>query len=67
VAEYGDASLYQEAQILAQRGAVTEAVTRLESAYVARDPGILFALNDPLLDPLRSAAGFKDLLLRLGS
>ncbi|HSJ78074.1 MAG TPA: TIR domain-containing protein [Erythrobacter sp.] len=65
--EYGDASLYQQAQILAQRGAAAQALTRLEQAYAARDPGMLFAPNDPLLDPLRGDAGFRNLLSRLGS
>jgi TolB-like protein/Tfp pilus assembly protein PilF len=65
--QYGDASLYQQAQILAQRGAPGEALARLEKAYVERDPGMLFAPNDPLLDPLRGEARFKDLLSRLGS
>ncbi len=65
--EYGDASLYQQAQILAHRGAPAPALARLELAFVARDPGMLFAPNDPLLDPLRGEAAFKDLLSRLGS
>lgn len=67
VAEYGDASLYQQAQILAQRGAAAQALTLLERAYEARDPGILFATNDPLLDPVRGEAAFSNLLSRLGS
>lgn len=67
VAEYGDAGLYQQAQILAQRGATAQALTRLERAFSAGDSGLLFAPNDPLLDPIRGEAAFKDLLLRLGS
>jgi TolB-like protein len=67
IAQYGDACLYQQAQILAQRRAPGEALARLQQAYGARDPGMLFAPNDPLLDPLRGEAGFKDLLSRLGS
>lgn len=67
VAEYGDASLYQQAQILAQRGAAAEALAVLERAYEARDPGVLFSTNDPLLDPLRGEVAFTDLLSRLGS
>ncbi len=66
VREYGDVSLYQQAQILTQRGTAAEAVALLERAYVVRDPGLLFAPNDPLLDRLRGEAGFKNLLLRLG-
>ena len=65
--EYGDAALYQQAQILAQRGVTAAALALLEKAYGARDPGVLFAPNDPLLDPLRGEAAFKNLLSRLGS
>jgi len=67
VAEYGDASLYQQAQVQAQRAAPPAALALLERAYGARDPGLLWAPNDPLLDPLRGEAKFKDLLSRLGS
>jgi TolB-like protein len=67
LAEYGDAALYQQAQVLAQRGQKTEALARLEDAYAKRDPGMLFAPNDPLLDPLRGEARFEELLSRLAS
>ncbi|MEE4316154.1 MAG: hypothetical protein V2I74_04150 [Erythrobacter sp.] len=67
VAEYGDASLYQQAQIRAQRGEPSEALALLERAYGSRDPGMLFARNDPLLNPLRGQPAFEDLLLRLSS
>lgn len=66
-AEYGDTSLYQQAQIFAQRGEPGTALDLLDQAYQARDPGLLFTRNDPLLDPLRAEARFTDLLLRLGS
>lgn len=67
IRDYGDASLYQQAQVHAQRGAVEPAVTALEKAFTMRDSGVLWAPNDPLLDPLRSEPRFKDLLIRLGS
>lgn len=67
VADYGDAALYQQAQVQAQRAAPPVALALLEKAYVARDPGLLWIRNDPLLDPLRGEARFKDLLSRLGS
>ncbi|WP_379922890.1 TIR domain-containing protein [Erythrobacter sp. R86502] len=67
IGEYGDACLYQQAQIAAQRGAVAEAIAVLERAYTTRDPGVLFARNDPMLDPLRKEDGFKELLRQLGS
>lgn len=67
VAAYGAASLYQQAQIAAQRGQVAGALGLLEQAYAMRDPGLLFVRNDPLLDPLRAEPALADLLLRLGS
>ncbi|HSF12866.1 MAG TPA: TIR domain-containing protein [Erythrobacter sp.] len=63
---YGD-SRYQQAQVHAQRGANSEALALLETGYKTLDPGMLWAPNDPLLDPLRGEAAFKDLLSRLGS
>ncbi len=67
VRDYGDASLYQQAQIQAQRAAVEPALAALEKAFAMRDSGVLWAPNDPLLDPLRGEPRFKDLLIRLGS
>ncbi len=67
ISEYGDASLYQQAQVQAQRAAPPVALALLERAYAARDPGLLWVRNDPLLDPLRGEAKFEDLLYRLGS
>jgi len=67
IQDYGDASLYQQAQINAQLGAVEPALAALEKAFAIRDSGVLWAPNDPLLDPLRGEPRFKDLLIRLGS
>ncbi len=67
IRDYGDASLYQQAQIHAQRGAGEPALAALDKAFAARDSGVLWAPNDPLLDPLRGEPRFKDLLIRLGS
>lgn len=67
VADYGDAGLYQQAQVQAQRGALPAALDVLEKAYIARDPGLLWIRNDPLLDPLRAEPRFGELLSRLGS
>lgn len=64
--EFGD-SRYQRAQVHAQRGDGDEALALLGRAYDALDPGVLWAPNDPLLDPLRGNPAFADLLLRLGS
>lgn len=62
-----DGSFYQQAEVHAQIGRPAEALKRLETAYAKRDPGLLWLRNDPLLDPLRGEAQFKDLLSRLGS
>lgn len=67
LADSGDAALYQQAEILAQWGERERAIETLTRAFDQRDPGILFAINDPLLDPLRSAPEFDQLLLRLTS
>lgn len=66
VLEYDD-SHYQQAEVHAQRGDVPAALAKLDEAYAKRDPGLLWLRNDPLLDPLRGEARFKDLLSRLGS
>jgi TolB-like protein/Tfp pilus assembly protein PilF len=67
VADFGDAALYQQAQVLAQRGGTAEALARLEEAYAKRDSGMLLAPNDVLLDPLRREPKLGELLSRLAS
>jgi len=67
VETYGDAGLYQQAQVHAQWGDTARALDLVEGAYEQSDPGMLFARNDPLLDPLRSSPRFERLLLRLSS
>lgn len=65
VAQYGDASLYQHAQVYAGWGDVPSALNAFEMAVEAKDPGLLLARNDPLLDPLRTNPRFEALLLAL--
>ncbi|WP_324072923.1 MAG: TIR domain-containing protein [Erythrobacter sp.] len=67
LADYGDAALYQQAQVLAQRGEGSGAVARLQAAYAAGDSGMLLARNDPMLDPIRSDPKLGELLSKLGS
>ena len=67
LAEGFDDSQYQQAEVHAQRGETAAALALLESAYASRDPGVLWLPNDPLLDPLRGEARFRNLLSRLGS
>lgn len=64
--EFGD-SRYLQAQVHAQRGETELAFDMLEAAFNLSDSSLLWLRNDPLLDPLRSAPRFKDLLSRLGS
>jgi len=66
VAEDGDRVLYQQAQVLAQWGDRDAALERLEHALGVGDSGLIYARNDPLLDPLRDHARFARLLHRLG-
>lgn len=67
VEAYGDASLYQQAQVHSQWGSRDTALTLLERAYAVRDPGMLLAPNDPLLDPVRNNARLAKLLSALNS
>ena len=61
--QYGDAGLYQQAQVFAQWGRKDDALATLARAFEMRDPGVLWALNDPLLDPLRGEPQLDQLLL----
>jgi TolB-like protein/tetratricopeptide (TPR) repeat protein len=64
--ELGERSLYQQAQVLAQMGDREAAVTALEHARVVGDGGLIYARNDPMLDPLRSDRRFARLLQGMG-
>ncbi len=66
VANHGDRVLYQQAQILAQWGDPDAAIGKLERAREIGDSGLIYARNDPLLDPLRDAPEFANLLADLG-
>ena len=65
ISEHGDNALYQQAQILAQWGDVETAFSALDKAYASADSGLVYLLNDPLLDPLRSDPRYKKLLMDL--
>ena len=61
VAEYGDAALYQQAQVMAQWGRKEEALALLDSAVAKKDPGMLFLANDPMMEPLHGMVRFERL------
>ncbi len=66
IAKFGDNSLYQQAQILAQWGDLTAALTALEKAHQIGDSGMVLLRNDPLLDKLRKQPRFVKLLTDMG-
>ncbi|HEX7373688.1 MAG TPA: TIR domain-containing protein [Steroidobacteraceae bacterium] len=66
VNELADRVLYQQAQVLAQWGESEPALERLEQARKIGDTGLIYARNDPLLDPLRDSPRFRALLQGMG-
>lgn len=66
VTERGDAVFYQQGQVLAQWGEREDAMARLQAARKLGDSGLIYARNDPFLDPLRQDARMKALLASLG-
>jgi TolB-like protein/tetratricopeptide (TPR) repeat protein len=64
--ELGDKALYQQAQVLAQMGDHEAAMAALEQARAVGDGGMIYARNDPMLDPLRSDPQFARLLQGMG-
>jgi predicted Zn-dependent protease len=66
IAKFGDNSLYQQAQILAQWGDLSAALELLEKAYQMGDSGMALLRNDPLLDKLRKQVRFIKLMTDMG-
>ena len=66
VTDQGDRVLYQQAQVLAQWGERDLALAHLQQARQVGDSGLIYARNDPKLDPLRADPRFKELLTSLG-
>lgn len=66
VDELGDSVLYQQAQVLAQFGELETAIARLLKARELGDSGLIYARNDPFLDPLRTDPRVETLLRGLG-
>jgi TolB-like protein/Tfp pilus assembly protein PilF len=66
VTESGDRALYQQGQVRAQWGEKAAAIATLEKARSLVDSGLIYARNDPMLDPLRDDPRFQRLLKGIG-
>ena len=66
IADYGDSASYQYGQIYNQWGEIDTALSWLETAWEIRDPGLLQAGTDALLDPLRDEPRFIKVLASAG-
>ena len=66
VAEYGDKSHYQYAQVYAQWGDAAKALASLQAAWGLRDGGIMLMYADPLLAQLHSTDGYLALAKVVG-
>jgi TolB-like protein/lipoprotein NlpI len=66
IAEHGNNSLYQQAQIYSQWGDKAKAIEALQAAYAAGDSGVGGMKVDPLLEPVRKDPDFSRLLNRMG-
>lgn len=65
-AKYGDAGLYQQAQVLSRWGRSDDAMEVLTKAVDLGDSGLTYAYIDPTLQPLQARADFKAMLADLG-
>ena len=63
---YGENSLYQQAQVFAQKGQADQAIEALNRGIDAGDSGVVLTKTDPLLDPIRQDVQFGAILERLG-
>lgn len=66
VAEYGDKSNYQYAQVHAQWGDTAKALASLQAAWDLRDGGIMLMYADPLLETLRETDGYLAMAKAVG-
>jgi TolB-like protein/Tfp pilus assembly protein PilF len=66
LAAMGDKVGYQQAQIHTQLGELDAAMRELQRARAYGDGGLIYARNDPFLDPLRADPRFAELLAQLG-
>jgi TolB-like protein/Tfp pilus assembly protein PilF len=66
LAERGEQALYQQGQVYAQWTEHDTAIERLEQARVVGDSGLIYARNDPFLDPLRGDPRLARILQSIG-
>jgi hypothetical protein len=66
LSEYGENSLYQQAQVFAQWNQADRAIAALERGIEVGDSGLILAPTDPMLDPIRHSREFEAILSRLG-
>lgn len=66
IRDYQEIGLYQQAQVHAQWGNSEKAIQTLNEAHEYHDPGTSQLLVDPLLDPIREAPEFAELLKKTG-
>jgi serine/threonine-protein kinase len=64
-AAWGDSAIFQFAEIHAQLGDANRAIAYLRKPVAQRDPGFIFILRDPFLDPVRSDPRFKEIIRSL--
>jgi TolB-like protein/Tfp pilus assembly protein PilF len=62
----GERMLYQLAQVQAQLGQRDAAIASLQRAHAIGDGGLVYARNDPFLDPLRDDPRLAQLLKNMG-
>lgn len=66
VDQFGDNSLYQQAQVYAQWGETSKAIAALDIAYEKGDAGLVLARSDQNLDPIRQEPAFTAMEFKLG-
>ena len=66
VSKVGDASLYQQAEVMAQFGRPDEALAKLARARAVGDSGLTGIASDPLLDPIAKDPRFIAFARQLG-
>ena len=62
VRQYGDAAVYQQAEVMAQWGRTADAVRLLGRARAVGDSGLIGLTTDPLLDPIVRDPGYVRLV-----